>query len=768
MSWVSFVVWMLAAAGIGPWPPGPGGCLVRGQVVDAGGRPVADARLAALSATTQEPGAAGMAEAGPDGRLALRLPRGVYRWAVDSTTDPTTAERHLDLLRSCAAADLGRIALATGRELAGRVVGPGSYPLAGATLTIYSDPHWPSYLAVTDCSCVRPHRQVATDADGRFVLPGLVAGTTYDLFATAPGFLRAHRRASPGSAILAIALEPAARLVIEAVDAGGEPVAGAHIRLQALGESDSFQMVYDPLVTGDDGRHDESSLAPGELSVELRHPGYALGRRVVKLVAGETTRARFVLDAVAGSPVELLSVDEDGAPIAGVRGQLSSSPRTEDGTFLTAVSDQAGRISWPQVPCGTYDVLLDPPIEVPVEHRRSVRIEVAERPVTRRVVFAKVPGRAVDGQVVGPEGEPARGATVSLFGRSGGAFLETRVDGDGRFHFPLVPFGDQILNLQVPDVAGILERRVQVRREGREPWLLHVPAGAQVEGHLVLADGVEPRGGWQVSAQREEPTQVVAVRAWTEADLTYHLPPLAPGTWTLEARVETAEGWAEGRAEVDLRDGGPPTRRDLEVAFPERRFAITGRLRHRGVPLRGALVSLQGTEPSARALSARTGADGAFTIKGVTPGTYRYFVGWGGAPVLNRTVALDGPTDLGREARFARVRGRVEVAGVDPTTLVVRLTPLGPADSRLGWTYVTDTYPEFARPRTDGTFDAGPLEEGRWKLQAEAAGFRPESVTVTVDSADVEGLVLAAEREEPETPETPETPAAADSEGNPR
>jgi hypothetical protein len=164
--------------------PGPGvegldACRVRAQVVDGDGRVVADARLGALSLTSGGGGqdAGWLAEADGEGRVALRLPRDVYRYAVASASHPTTPERTLDLAASCTAAALGRIVLESGRVLAGRVVDGDGEPLAGASAEIGWDPRWPRYLVATEGALVRPHRQVTTDAGGRFVVPGLVPGT---------------------------------------------------------------------------------------------------------------------------------------------------------------------------------------------------------------------------------------------------------------------------------------------------------------------------------------------------------------------------------------------------------------------------------------------------------------------------------------------------------------------------------------------------------------------------------------------------------------
>lgn len=734
-------MWTLLLAGVGPLAPGPGGCLVRARVVDGDGRPVADARLGAASLTSRESGRGRTAPADADGRVLLPLPRGLYRWAVASASHPTTAEGTLRLLRSCAAAGLGPIVLEPGERLTGRVVDREGDPLDGATVRIGWDPAWPTYLVVTDGHLVRPHRRVTTDAAGRFVLPGLVAGTDYDLAVGKPGYGGESLHATPGAEPRTIVLEPAARLVVEAVDDEGEPVQGARIRLSELGRTEAFQMVYVPVETDEAGRYGVESVAPGEVSIEVRAPGYAVAHRVVTLAAGETRRERIGLAAVPTSPVELRIVDDEGSPVAGARAFLASSPMAPDGTSLSATSDDAGRIAWPRVPRGSYAVTVQPSNETPVEGRRELQIEVAGEAVERRVVLRRLAGRAVEGQVVEADGAPAGGVSVHVYGAQGGAYLETRTDGEGRFRFPLVPFGDQVVHLERPGVAGIPDRRIRVTREA-ERWLLEVPAGVEVTGRLVLASGVEPRGSWEVAAKRQRGEHLM-VRGWAEPDLTYRLPPLAPGSWELEASVETAEGRAEGRSGLELRAAASPARQDIPIELPGDAFPVTGRLLHRGLPLADAYVGLSSTGPGLRGHSVRTDADGAFEMAGVPAGTYEFSVAWGGAPVLMRTITVDGPTDLSRELGFAWVRGRVAVPGVDPSTLVLRLTPRGPGDPALGWVYTTDIYPEFARLRSDGSFEAGPLEEGYWILALEAPGFEKAVREIRIEGADVEGVILA-------------------------
>lgn len=715
-----------------------GGCVLRATLVDEGGRAVTEARLGARSMTggTSRPDAAWLVPADERGRVALLLPPDIYRWSVAAVRHPTTVERTVDLTASCAAADLGRVELADGLPVAGRVVDPERRPLAGTTVRLYWDPGTPRYLTVSDGFFVRPVREGETGADGRFRVPGLAPGTEVDLSFHRTGFAWVRRSALPGGEPLTVALEPAAVLAVEVVEDEGVPVAGAEVDLRHLGGGQSFGAVRVPKVTDEAGRYEEPSVPPGEVEITVRASGHRVARRTVVLAAGERARERFVLERLPSAPVVLRIVDDRGRPVEGAQASLASSPRVEGGVYLVARSDERGGVEWPRVALGAYEITVHAPQAAAAERPQPIHVELARGGVEREVVLARLAGLGVGGQVVGPEGVGIGGATVEVW--AGGGRFEARTEGDGRFGFEHLPFGEHDVTLAVPGLAGLPRVKRRVGREP-EPWLFEVPAGTAVTGLLRPAPGLDPARPWRLTASSAESG---SAEGWLVGEgLAFRFPPLAPGAWTLSA--SDGDG-ARGSVAIELTGRPDEVRQDIDVPAPAAGFPVFGTLTHRGAPLAGARVALEPRSRDGRdhkALTAMTDAAGSFALADVPAGSYVLAV-TERFPILRRTVTIAGPTDLGRELRFAWVRGRVEHPAGEPESITVRMQPHGPVDGTAGWSHVTHAYPEWLRPRTDGAFEAGPLEEGRWIFEVTAPGYVTVRREVTIAGEDVEDLVL--------------------------
>lgn len=744
-------------------------CTFRARVVDAEGRPVAGARVGAVSLTTElgPREASGMGETDKEGRIELRLPADLYRWAVASDRHPTTAEQIVDLRETCTAGELQPLELATGVTFRGRVEGPDGEPVAGAEAKVVWDPRTPSYLTRVQRGVYEPHRQASSDAEGSFSLSGLEPGVEVEVFVHHPGFHPARRTVTPsrpdndaggvaGSASpepTVFRLEAAARLQVQVVNPDDRPIEGATVETWVLGEATVAGGMRIQRGTDALGRHEEGGLKPGEVRIVVSAAGYETARRVVDLAAGETRKERFELEPVPSATVDVSVVSEQGDPVEGAPVGLSSVPGSSSGpaappaqrnhVYLYGTSDAEGGVSWPRVPLGSYRLSVQRPSDYVAERPEPIQVEVPKEGLEREVVLRRPPGRAVEGRVLDEGGNGVPGGTLQVFA---GASVEVRTDGEGGFRFEHLPFGEHVVHLDVPGAVGSPARTARVEATP-EDWIFRIERGVEVIGRLHLPPGFEPTGPWEITATRPQPTLAGSARGWIEGpedgEPSFRFPPLASGVWTLTAK----NGRALGNAEVELEHGRSetPVRQDIAVRPPPEGFPVTGTLLHRGRALAGARVSLGPARGSGDPSATRTDAQGRFTLEDVPAARYRLNVVWGGAPVLRRTVEVRGPTDLSRELRFARVRGRVDVKGVDPSTLSVRLTPRGPEDPAAGWSYVTHSYPEGAQPRSDGTFDVGPLEEGRWLFRLEVPGHAPLEREVLIDGADVEDLVLAPE-----------------------
>jgi len=535
---------------------------------------------------------------------------------------------------------------------------------------------------------------------------------------------------------------PSARLTVEAVDSDDAPIAGATVRLQALGDATAGgPSVGAEPTTDEQGRWTADTVEPGETEIVVEAIGYERSRRVVELTAGQARRERFELAAVPSAPVEVRIVDEQGAPVPGGRAGLAELSQRPGGTYESGISDERGVIAWPRVPLGRYELTVQLPDGFPGERPEPVRLEVAGGLVARQVVLRRLPGRPVEGAVAGPSGQALAGVEIVARGEGPGSGpFEATSEADGTFHFDHLPYGLYQVLVEAPGVAGIPARDLRVDREPA-PWHLRVPEGVEVSGRLLVPPGVEANAPWTISAVRWGGGRA---GGRLDGESSYRTDALAPGRWTLKAR----SGRLEGQADVKIEDGSASVHRNLAIGPPYEGSPVFGMLTHRGEPLAGATVVLWRPRPRFVQYDTRTDASGRFRIADVTDGNYTLSVGWQGKTVLLEVVSVDGPTDLTDrmgELDFAWVRGRVEIDGVDPSTLSIRCGYRGGGEPGGVVIITSDTYPGFIHPRRDGTFEVGPLRGGRWAFTVDAPGHAPLEREVTLAGQDVDDLVLAPE-----------------------
>lgn len=448
---------------------------LRGHVAGAGGEARSGVRVVLLPAFDAAPAGRtgepdplmlaanalgeplGSALSGADGTFALRGPwSGTWRLQAEvpgGGQAPGASFEVDDALRARGVLDVGALVLDAAHLLEGEVRDARGEPCAGVVATVRGE------------GAARP-RATTTDAQGRFRLAGLPAGTGLLLLDGQP----AGEVALPAAQPLRLVLPEAAGLRVRARE--GEPALDGLVRLRlraAPGSADAgaARSAHARAASGEAtfsglprGRWQVQVLcgereAQGELVLEPAHgegpPLVALSFRLRATLEGT------VLDQegqpLPGAEVRIERVGDDGRPEAGglrlrtdAQGRWSAQPGAP-GRLLLRASAPAGRGSHAPV-----EALVD--LSTGTGTQEAPRLQLA-------------PGARLRVRVQDPEGRPLHGALVAVLpdgeGGSRGA-QQARCNADGEAALAHLPAGPV---------------RVRVRAAG----------GLQAEARLDLAAG---------------------------------------------------------------------------------------------------------------------------------------------------------------------------------------------------------------------------------------------------------------------------------------
>jgi 5-hydroxyisourate hydrolase-like protein (transthyretin family) len=464
---------------------------VAGRVLDADGRPAADALVRAASG---DHGAS--ARAGPDGRFTLAAPAGSYVLAAVLGERAGAAAAPIAIAAGAAVRGV-EVRLGPAASIEGAVSRAGGAPAAGAQVALFAH---------------GTHERVAhavVNADGRFALGPLAPGA-YDLRAAAPG-------ASPAW-IEGVTLAPGVRFPIRIALRGTGAVAGtvrdlagralAGVRVRAVQHGDGRGAGPAEARTDFEGRFHLDGLDVGRAEIVARLEGVLLGAvRAVQVAEERATRVDLLLPE-AGAVVGRVS--EHGRPPAAgttvVAVAMNGGPRTLQ--VARAIADASGnyRLS---LPAGDYRVHAAPGHEASTELRVAPAFARVEPRQTARLDLSLAPAAREEGVeilVLEPGGAPSPGAVVTLARPDDGRIaLATSTGEDGR-----VAIGSRM---------GIAGQRVTIRarsggRTGAEtvafPAAGTVPVrlspggavagvvrGAHVTGFTLEISSQPAAGGWR-------------------------------------------------------------------------------------------------------------------------------------------------------------------------------------------------------------------------------------------------------------------------------
>jgi len=600
----------------------PPALVVRGQVRDPEGRPVADAdvraRTAGWGGRSWKPGRRVLRVlTGPEGRF--RIPAHKTEAVELRVEAPGFAPT--ELLRADAElADPLDIVLRPGAAVAGRAVEPDGAPLPGVAVRIFEglepDGRW---VSREDRGVAR---ETVSDDDGRFLARHLAAGT-YDVELRIEG--RAPRLL-PGveppagveeEAVLdlgEVVLEPGVALEGRVVDAEGEPVAEAKVEIggfpshSGLGSRQPSGLSARETATDVDGRFRIEDLA-SDTRVTVRVeaegllptsvPGVELPTASpleIRLERGARLFGRVV--SLGGSPVPTAAV----RPILEVPKSYPQPTETDDD----------GGFDFKALPAGQLTLEVQATGFVP---RRLSGLSTAEGRDVGPIEIRLDPGARIDGRVLDPYGVPVVGARVRVGFRLewGGSGQSVSTRKDGRFEISGgVPPGEIEIVARYGDLA--VRREIDLGPAGATVELILEPRQG-LTGRVIDPEGT-PVGGARVEARPLEPDRVSSYTSvQTDRRGRFHLE-LEPGKYRVAA---SEQGFVEAVLEPVVVEEGPP--REIELRL-QRGATIFGRLT--GLEAEElSQVELRGvSEAGTRMVKGKADYAGGYRLSGLQPGSW--------------------------------------------------------------------------------------------------------------------------------------------------
>ena len=574
------------------------GAMVRGTVLDAGGEPVAGARVW-ISATGEERPEA-YATTDGDGRFEITGVRPGRRTVTASDDRGRQVAKSLEVATGGQSVELR---FADGVEVSGRVVDAAGLGVAGAEVSLEPSARdgWR-----------RSSPEAASVDDGSFTIPGVMPGS-YHLSAAKEGFARARLEAPVEVSTRAIGgleirLDEGVRLSGRILGLELDDLAQVEVRAGRSSGRVDFE-----------GGYRVDNLAPGEVVVSASIPGS--GRQVTRRITVEAGAGEMLLDLEFGSG-HLLSgtVLAGDQPVSGAMVRLSGTTVRTSGS---ATTDSQGRFQIEGLDAGGYTLWVRS-WDSGAAHTESLEL-LDDDDVLVQLGAGRVAGQVRDRA----DGEAIEGVRLSLVSRGeeassrrfGGRSATS--DAHGRFSFAAVPEGGWWLRATkagYADAEIALETLAGDAASGVDV-LLAATAGLSFE--VVTAAGVPPSGvevslldnsGRWVAGGRYTTLQGGRVEITTVPDGRWEMLVVAGGSAVADLWV-TAPGDA-GR--IQLSPGGTvrvevPDLADGSVAAG---LVITGSdgRQHRGVTRGGGGVATY-------ALRA-----GRVTIPNLTPGTWTFTV----------------------------------------------------------------------------------------------------------------------------------------------
>jgi hypothetical protein len=656
------------------------------------------------------------------------------------------------------AADLGTLVLTPGAHIAGRVTDARKRPIDGAEVWLKPEADGLPGPALAD-ALRRREPAAGSDTNGRFAIPDLPHARRFDILIAREGFLPAWVTGveTPTAAPLAVVLEPAASLSGRVETDDGEAVPGARVRLSpapqppgTVGVEVRRPVNTAETSTGDDGAFAFAEVAPGSVVLEAWAEGLLPGEPAEVKVPADAVPPEVVLVLGRGASLDGRVSTVDGEPIAGARIRLGTA-RGE--------SDAEGRYRLAGVSLGRGLLVVRHAAYRP--KARGIDVEAGEN----HVDVTLEAGLSVSGRVVDEEGRPRPAAAVVLRNREPRGLQAFRAvtGADGRFRLLAVVDGRFDLEARAEGFAPAFHPGVvEVAGTDVDDLELVLRAGAMLAGDIRGVE-LEQLAGVEVTAERAgRPARSGAV----DHRGRYEIRRLEPGHWRVRARL--AGGRREAEAWVAIEPGDREAERDFDLGGG---LTLKGLVLFEELPLERANVGVRGLD-IVLDRSVTTDHLGEFRVENLEPGRYRVEVVHA-ERMLSQSHDMEVIAD--REIVIEIVAARVE------GTVVAIDTGEGVADALV---YLQRLL-EGGEPgplttvatNATGSFVAGSLAPGRYRLTVRGDGYAPAERTVdamggaaavplTIELEPTTGLRLTVRRLAGPPPPTA-TVVVLDPSGNP-
>jgi protocatechuate 3,4-dioxygenase beta subunit len=702
------------------------GAAVTGRLIDSAGQPVTGAALSLMALpegmtetwSTDHPlsamsDAAGRFRLGPaePGRFQLDLIHPDFALA----TRPTIA------VAGSRDVDAGDLRLAPAVAIEGRVTDGRGAPLPGTRVSISS------------LTTERRREPAVSDADGRFRLGGLAPGGRFDLTVFHPGHLphEAPGVEAPLPEPLRITLRPARSLAGRVVDDAGKPIPGVRIslvetrELRMAGGAQGGSSSRSAGETDAEGRFLATHLTPGTVHLSFVASGFR----------GKVLRGLSIPEEEDPAPVEVVLetgavlsgrvVDSRGRPAAGLRVLVHPLEPNEGMALSGAEADTEAD--------GGFRIAGLAPGQLRVEvqdwQTQQGRL-LAEKTIAlgsgggNRLDLTLPDRHRLSGRVVNEQGEPVRGARLTLTADRGQAASADSAP-DGSFRFTDVPEGTWRLTVRARGHAPAAEE-VRLAGGDLDGLALRLSRGGTITGRLLGLTGSE-RGQVRVVAWPEAGgagTVLSSAVGPVDDEGGYRVPDVGPGKWTVEASLPSGR---TGRGVVQLSAPGEDAALDLEIP---RGLTLSGRVLLDGQPLSGAAVTAATVHDGGQAGSwqGTTRHDGTFELQGVEPGRVTLAVL---AQGIGQARALDLASD--QEVTIEIITGLVNghVLSADGQPVEGALVSLRGENPELAVSF------QGVQTRSDerGAFELPRVAAGSYRVTVSRPGSAPVEQRIVVTPA---------------------------------